>query len=129
MCGVLRVGWLVHGMARRYIVVEPALSVVDFASHPQVELLTAVDLIPADFATGVIVLAVKPQVMIDVLPGYRRFAQGGALFLSIAAGKTLGFFARALGERAAVVRAMPNTPASIGRGIAVACANPAVAPG
>jgi pyrroline-5-carboxylate reductase len=128
MGGALLRGWLGHGMARRYIVVEPGPSAADFAAHPQVELLAAAGKIPADFATGVIVLAVKPQVMIEVLPEYRRFAQSGALFLSIAAGKTLSFFARALGERTAVVRAMPNTPAAIGRGIAVACANPAVAP-
>ena len=65
--------------------------------------------------------------MDEVLPAYRRFAGGGTLFLSIAAGKTLGFFARHLGAAAAVVRAMPNTPAAIGRGIAVACASRSVA--
>jgi pyrroline-5-carboxylate reductase len=128
MGGALLRGWLERGMARRYVVVEPGAIPADVPSNAQVEWLTAADQIPADFATGVIVLAVKPQVMLEVLPGYRRFAQGGALFVSIAAGKTLSFFARALGERAAVVRAMPNTPAAIGRGIAVACANPAVAP-
>jgi pyrroline-5-carboxylate reductase len=128
MGGALLRGWLHRGIARRYIVVEPGPIAADFAANPQVELLAAADKVPADFATGVIVLAVKPQVMIEVLPGYGRFAHSGALFLSIAAGKTLGFFARFLGERAAVVRAMPNTPAAIGRGIAVACANAAVAP-
>jgi pyrroline-5-carboxylate reductase len=128
MGGALLRGWLHRGIARRYIVVEPGPIAADLAANPQVELLAAADKVPADFATGVIVLAVKPQVMIEVLPGYRRFAHSGALFVSIAAGKTLGFFARFLGERAAVVRAMPNTPAAIGRGIAVACANAAVAP-
>src|SRR5260370_37886172 len=62
-----------------------------------------------------------------VLPAYRRFAAGGTLFLSIAAGKTLGFFARQLGAAASVVRAMPNMPAAIGRGIAAAWASGAVA--
>jgi pyrroline-5-carboxylate reductase len=128
MGGALLRGWLDHGMARRYIVVEPEPNVANVSSHPQVELLAAAEKIPMDFATGVIVLAVKPQTMLEVLPRYRRFAQNGALVLSIAAGKTLSFFARVLGERTAVVRAMPNTPAAIGRGIAVACANAAVAP-
>ncbi|MBV8653125.1 MAG: pyrroline-5-carboxylate reductase, partial [Alphaproteobacteria bacterium] len=54
---------------------------------------------------------------------YGRFAASGAVFLSIAAGKTLGYFARHVGDDAAVVRAMPNTPAAIGRGISVACPN------
>ena len=47
------------------------------------------------------------------------------LFLSIVAGKTLAGLGRHLG-RAAIVRTMPNTPAAIGRGITVACANPLV---
>ena len=42
--------------------------------------------------------------------------------------RRLRFFARTLGDAAAIVRAMPNTPAAIGRGIAVACANPRVTP-
>jgi len=83
--------------------------------------------LPPDFQTGVLVLAVKPQVMDSVLPHYRGIANGGALVLSIAAGRTIGSFERGLGP-AAIVRAMPNTPAAIGRGITVACANGAVTP-
>jgi len=46
-----------------------------------------------------------------------------AVFLSIAAGRPIAYFEDRLGEDAAVVRTMPNTPAAIGRGITVACAN------
>jgi pyrroline-5-carboxylate reductase len=60
----------------------------------------------------------------DVARHYRRFATPETVFLSIAAGKTLAFFSRQLGAEAAIVRAMPNTPAAIGRGITVACPNP-----
>ena len=70
-----------------------------------------------------VVLAVKPQMMDEAIRHYGRFATSGAVFLSIAAGKTLAYFARHLGADAAVVRAMPNTPAAIGRGISVACPN------
>ena len=49
--------------------------------------------------------------------------RAGTVFLSIAAGKTIGFFEGHLGREAAIVRAMPNTPAAIGRGISVLCAN------
>jgi pyrroline-5-carboxylate reductase len=66
--------------------------------------------------------------MDEALPAYRRFARPETLFLSIAAGKTIGYFERQLGGEAAIVRAMPNTPAAVGRGITVACANPRVAP-
>jgi len=128
MGSALLSGWLERGLARRYLVVEPAPVKSAMLRRPEVERLAAPEAIPSDFLTGVVVLAVKPQVMHEVVPAYRRFAAQGALFLSIAAGKTLGFFARHLGERAAVIRAMPNTPAAIGRGIAVACPNAAVAP-
>ena len=122
MGGALLSGWLERKLARRLVVVEPGPAAAAFAGRPGVELLSDAASIPADFSPAIIVLAVKPQAMEAALAPYRRFA-GSALFLSIAAGKTLGFFARTLGASAAVVRAMPNTPAAIGRGIAVACAN------
>jgi pyrroline-5-carboxylate reductase len=68
-----------------------------------------------------VLVALKPQTIDANLPAYRRFDR--ALFVSIAAGKTLGAFARLLGAGAAVVRTIPNTPAQLGRGITVACAN------
>ncbi len=127
MGGALLSGWLDRGLARRLVVVEPGPGADAFAGRPGIELLASIDAIAGDVAPAVVILAVKPQAMAEVLPAYRRFA-ADALYLSIAAGKTLGFFARALGPEAAVVRAMPNTPAAIGRGIAVACANPRVSP-
>jgi pyrroline-5-carboxylate reductase len=75
-----------------------------------------------------IVLAVKPQSMDDVVPQYRRFGEGDAVFVSIAAGKPIKYYSRALGRKTPVVRAMPNTPAAIGRGITAAIANPYVSP-
>jgi pyrroline-5-carboxylate reductase len=128
MGGALLRGWRARQLAKSYIIVEPGPGATAFAGERDVTALTAADGLPADLRPDVIVFAVKPQMMGEVLPGYRRFAGGGTLFLSIAAGKTLGFFARHLGSGAAVVRAMPNTPAAIGRGIAVACANRVVAP-
>jgi pyrroline-5-carboxylate reductase len=52
-------------------------------------------------------------------------AAAGSAFLSIVAGKPIAALAAGLGEGAAVVRAMPNTPAAVRRGISVACANAA----
>ena len=71
-------------------------------------------------------LAVKPQSMDDVLPDLKRFADEGSVFLSIAAGKTLKYFAGHLGAGAKVVRAMPNTPAAVRQGITVATASKGV---
>ncbi len=70
-----------------------------------------------------VVLAVKPQVAPEVVPALAPYLGAGTVVLSIMAGRTLGFLENALPQRAAIVRAMPNTPASIGRGITVAVPN------
>ena len=126
MGGALLGGWLAHGVAAdRVAVVEPAgEAAADMRARHGVRVVAAPEHLDPAFAPGVVVLAVKPQVMDAVAPAYRRFA--GAVFLSIAAGKSIGYFARHLGEDAAIVRAMPNMPAAVRRGISVLCANPAV---
>lgn len=72
---------------------------------------------------ALIVLAVKPQMMGAVLPGLAPLVEDGAAVLSIAAGTTMAELAAAFGDGAALIRAMPNTPAAVGRGITVATAN------
>jgi pyrroline-5-carboxylate reductase len=69
-----------------------------------------------------VVFAVKPQIISDIVPAYRRFVRPQTVFMSIAAGTTIGNLVQHLGD-AAIVRVMPNTPAAIGRAISVACAN------
>ncbi len=76
----------------------------------------------------IVVLAIKPQMMAQVLPELLKKAGDKTLFLSIAAGQSLATLAKHLGEHQPVVRAMPNTPASIGQGMSVACANAQVTP-
>jgi pyrroline-5-carboxylate reductase len=73
-------------------------------------------------AADVIVIAVKPQTAPEVVPMLARIARPATLVLSIMAGRTLGFLEEAL-PNTPVVRAMPNTPAAIGRGITVAVPN------
>ncbi len=116
-------GWRDRGLTRA-VVVEPARAAVAALGLPA-SMLVVDDAaaIPADFKPDMVVLAVKPQAMDDVAPHYRRFADAGAQILSIAAGKPLAYFAGKLGSEAAVIRVMPNLPASIGRGISVAVAN------
>ena len=128
MGGALLAGWLAAPDAPSpVVVVEPNADAAQRLGGPGVTPVGDAESIPAGFHPGVVVFATKPQVMDDVAPAYARFASD-ALFLSIAAGRPLGYFARHLGERAAIVRAMPNTPAQVGRGISVACANARVSP-
>ena len=68
-------------------------------------------------------IAVKPQSAPDAVPPLGPYAGKNTLVLSIMAGRTIAFLETSLPPGAAIVRAMPNTPAAIGRGIAVACPN------
>ena len=76
--------------------------------------------------TEVIIIAVKPQVMEDVLPGIVPLKTSKPLILSVAAGKTIASYERHFGADAAVIRSIPNTPAAVGRGITAMASNPNV---
>jgi pyrroline-5-carboxylate reductase len=127
MGGALLQGWLTRGdLPGGAHVIEPnEAAVAVFKSEKSVRIHPDAAALPGDLDPEILVLAVKPQSMDAALPPMRRFA--GATLLSIAAGKTLGYFERQFGAEAAVVRSMPNTPAAIGRGITVAVANRLVA--
>jgi pyrroline-5-carboxylate reductase len=73
----------------------------------------------------IVVLAVKPQIMREVLASIRDVLAPGTLVISVAAGVTLNGLASGLGSERALVRAMPNTPALYGAGMTGMVANPA----
>lgn len=83
---------------------------------------------PHSFRADVIVLAVKPHLVEGALQEYLDLAEGQAVLLTIAAGKTIAFYQNLLGSGAAIVRGMPNTPAAIGKGITALAANEIVDP-
>ena len=110
-------------LASRFVVIEPAGMPGGLADHPAAEWHRAPEEVAADLAPDAVVFAVKPQVFNELLPAYRGWVRPETLFLSIAAGKTIAGIARHLGDEAAIIRCMPNTPAAIGRAITVACPN------
>jgi pyrroline-5-carboxylate reductase len=120
MGNALLAGWRNAGLLTESYVVEPTLA------HAQegVSFVSDAAAIPSNFQPNIIVLAVKPQVLAEVLPAYAHFA-GQVPFLSIAAGKTMAFLERHIGPQAAIVRAMPNLPVTVGRGVSACCANAA----
>jgi len=119
MGGAMLDGWLARGLAAEDVIVaEP----VDALRPKKPGLRTVASTSEVSERPDVVVLAVKPQSMDAVLPDLKRFADEASVFLSIAAGKTLKYFASHLGAAAKVVRAMPNTPAAVRQGITVACA-------
>jgi pyrroline-5-carboxylate reductase len=124
MGAALLAGWLSRGIdSAEVLVVEPTDANGAVGRQHGVRIVPDIAALAPDISPRVVVLAVKPQVMPVVVPPYRRFAGSTTTFLSIAAGKPLAFFAEHLSVKASLVRAMPNTPAAIGRGITVLCAN------
>ncbi len=77
-------------------------------------------------APEVLVLAVKPQMLDAAAPGAAELAGARTLVLSIIAGKTIADLEARLPQARAFVRAMPNTPAAVGRGVTGAASNAAV---
>lgn len=125
MGGAMLSGWLKNGVpGSAVVVVDPGpspamLSIIGEAGASHV---TAV---PEGLKAGVLFLAVKPQVMESALPSVKSVVGPETVVVSVAAGKTLAFLEKHLGE-AAMVRAMPNTPAMVGRGVTGAFANAGV---
>jgi pyrroline-5-carboxylate reductase len=129
MGGALLSGWLAKGLTPDQVIVrEPSAS-------PEIAALVAKGLslnaTVAEIAArkpALVLIAVKPQAMADVLPEWKLLVQPGTVFLSIAAGTGLARLEELLGADVHAIRAMPNTPASVGRGMTVACANRHVTP-
>jgi pyrroline-5-carboxylate reductase len=119
MGGAMLSGWLAQGLdASSVVVIEP---------HPSDEIKAlpakGVRLNPAPQDLGsvaALVVAVKPQMFREAGPPLRSFAESSTLVVSIMAGITIASIRQVCGG--SVVRAMPNTPAAIGRGITVAVA-------
>lgn len=124
MGGAMLAGWLERGLAEAWVVEPNQAAASRFAGKARVAPDPAA--LPAEFRPAAVVLAIKPQEAAATLPSLARFA-GSAVFLSIMAGRTIGFLRAGLGDAAAIVRAMPNTPAAVGQGYTVACAGPGVA--
>jgi len=122
MGGALIGGWLARGL-------DPSkVAVIDPAPPPEVlKLLSERKIVrdpdPKSFSPDAIVLAVKPQSAVEIIPKIAAFVKPKTVVVSIMAGRTIASLEQALPAFAAVVRGMPNTPASIGRGITVAFAN------
>lgn len=127
MGGALLDGWLQQGVVPESVhVIEPSAdAVAAFTARGVVHHADASSL-PAGLAPAVVLLAVKPQMMEAALPAVAGFASPKSVYVSVAAGKTIGWFAERLGAAARIIRAMPNTPAAVGRGMTVLVAGAGV---
>ncbi len=124
MGGAMLGGWLAEGMAgERITVIDPAPPPAMAETIAKAGIRHATQAVEG-FHPDVMVLAVKPQIMADVLPGVAPMAGPDTVSVSVAAGTTLAALEAGLGGGDhAIIRAMPNTPALVRRGITVACPN------
>lgn len=126
MGGAMLEGWLKAGAdAKRIVAFDPnppaevmaLLMANGIRYNPAVETVTNAE---------VVLVAVKPQVMDEVLKPLAKLAVSKPLVLSVVAGKTIASLGQHFGVETAIIRTIPNTPAAIGRGITAMFANPAV---
>ena len=124
MGGAMLAGWRELGLAPSFVV-DPAPAAAGLGGGG-VDVVATAASIPPEFRPAAVVVAVKPQQAGAALPGIAHFASGGAVVLTIMAGRDIAGLRAGLGQDVPIVRAMPNTPAAIRQGITVACAGPGI---
>jgi pyrroline-5-carboxylate reductase len=125
MGGAMLEGWLANGIDASDV------TVIDPAPSPRMLVLAAQGLRlspPADQlgAVDAVILAIKPQMLDAAAPVLRAAVSGDTLLISVLAGKTIADLKLRAPALKAIVRAMPNTPAAVGRGITGCVASPEV---
>jgi pyrroline-5-carboxylate reductase len=122
MGGAMAQGWLEAGLAASSLTIlepSPSPEIAALATGRGLTLNPPIPIAPPDM----LALAVKPQSLDKVAPQIATLAAERTLVLSILAGKTIADLTARLPRARAVVRAMPNLPAAIGRGVTAAFAN------
>lgn len=124
MGGAMLNGWLKQGTDPSHvIVIDPkpseamAARLAEYGVRHETEA-------PDGVTAGVLLVAVKPQITDAALPPAKKLVGEGTVSVSIAAGRTMAYLEGHLGG--AVIRAMPNTPSMVGRGITACFPNSSV---
>lgn len=122
MGSAMLAGWIGEGLPAAAVwVVEPCPS--DWLAAQAAEGLHLNEGLPPHPA--IVIVAVKPQMMSEALPQLAALGGGGTVVLSVAAGTPIARYEEVLGAGTPVIRAMPNTPAAVGRGITAIIGNAA----
>lgn len=126
MGGALLDGWIADGLSPAQVtIVEPFVEAHAPLLEKGCHCVSGTSELDVGLRPTLVLFAVKPQMMAEVIPSYRPFVSPNCVFLSIAAGTKISQMEEALGSGASIVRAMPNTPAAVGRGMSVLVANSA----
>jgi pyrroline-5-carboxylate reductase len=124
MGGAMLRGWLAGGLAPDGVALldpQPAPDILELVRSNGLAMPP-----PSGLKPEVVVLAVKPQMLDTAASAVAELAHEDALVISIIAGKTIADLKARAPRARAFVRAMPNTPAAIGRGVVGAAANDAL---
>jgi pyrroline-5-carboxylate reductase len=122
MGSALLTGWLKQGMMPYQISVVEPNEYASITKEYGVKAVAHYEDIKQDLPLHTVLFAVKPQTLEAVLPSYAN-QEKISWYISIAAGKTMEFYEKFLSNNAAIVRAMPNLPATIAKGISGLYAN------
>ncbi len=118
MGSAMLAGWLDRGL--------PASSVWVQDPHPS-DWLRGIDGLnlnaPLPDAPALVLVAVKPHMIGDTLPALAAMGNGATVFVSVAAGVHIAKYETLLGDRTPIIRAMPNTPAAVGKGVTALVGN------
>jgi len=123
MGGALARGWIKAGLNREaFLCVDPHVDNKQLDGLENVQIYSDLNDLPNGFIPKAIVVAVKPQLMPKVLPSLKSIRSENSLIISIAAGTSIAQFEEYFGK-VAIIRAMPNTPAAVGKAITGMVAN------
>lgn len=121
---------IVHGLIEKHVVAASQVCLSDPSGDRRAlfarrfGVATHADNAAVLKSAGIVVLAVKPQVMADVLEPLRGVWRADHLVISIAAGVRTDKLDGWCGAVPGIVRVMPNTPALVGCGVSAWCAGP-----
>ncbi len=122
MGSAMLAGWLAQGLPVASVwVIDPMPS--DWLRGTGVYINADLPASPA-----IVLIAVKPQMMGAALPTLAGLGNGETLFISVAAGTPIAAYEAALGDQSHIIRAMPNTPAAVGKGITAIIGNARATP-
>ncbi len=118
MGSALAKGWLRHGLPPTALwVVDPAPFDGQLDEMKAAQWVASSSALPKDMHPSVIILAIKPQMMTACLPSLNALNSNGTLVVSVAAGTAIKNISSHFAPSAVISRAMPNTPAAVGKGL------------
>ena len=129
MGSAMALGWNKAGLIERLRIVDPTeipenIKTISAVTHVK----NIGDMSASACAPDCVIMAVKPQMMKDICNSIKPFITAESVIISIAAGTPISLFESAFGTAQPVIRAMPNTPAAIRKGMTAAMPNSNVSP-